>query len=192
MEKLIKNINSYYKKRNKRPVFQLGSSSPLMIISQAPGRKVHETGIPWNDASGKTLRKWMGVSDEEFYNPDFFSIMPMDFCFPGKGANGDLPPDPECAALWHPKILKAMESNPLKLLIGRYAIEHYLASTKKNPLSEIVHDFKKFLPDSFPLPHPSPRNQNWFKQNSWFEENTLPFLKTLVQQKIKNVKNHQT
>lgn len=188
MEKLITDINNYYRKRNQRPVFQLGIQSPLMIISQAPGKKVHDTGIPWNDASGKTLRAWLGVSDEEFYNPDYFSIMPMDFCFPGKGTNGDLPPDIDCAKLWHSQILEAMLSRPLKLLIGRYAIEYYLPSVKKEPLGKTIEDYKMFLPEFFPLPHPSPRNLNWMKQHPWFQQTTLPFLKKIIRENIQNTK----
>lgn len=171
-----------------RPVFQLGTHSPFIIISQAPGKKVHETGIPWNDASGRKLRLWLGVTDQQFYDPEIFSIMPMDFCYPGKGTHGDLPPDPKCAPKWHPKILEAMKSNPLKILIGQYAIDYYLGSQQKKSLAETVRNYKEYLPESFPMPHPSPRNQNWLKMNSWFEKENIPFLQNLISKKINHIK----
>ena len=183
---LIQEIKEFYQKQNKRPVFQLSENSRFIIISQAPGKKVHETGIPWNDASGRKLRTWLGVTDKEFYDKELFSIMPMDFCYPGKGPHGDLPPDPECAAMWHPKILERMKNRPLKILIGTYAIDHYLGANKKSSLVETVRHFRDYLPDYFPTPHPSPRNQNWFKKNAWFESENIPYLKNLIQQQIKH------
>lgn len=185
MEDLILKINDYYHKRNKRPVFQLDARSRFIIISQAPGKKVHETGIPWNDASGKKLRQWLGVSNDQFYNKELFSIMPMDFCYPGKGPHGDLPPDPECAKKWHPEILSRMLNQPLKILIGTYAINHYLADEKKESLAETVRHFKLYMPAYFPTPHPSPRNQNWLKNHPWFESENIPYLQQFIQQKIK-------
>ena len=160
-----------------RPVVQLSCRSKIVIIGQAPGRRVHETGIPWNDASGKTLRSWMGVDEATFYNPEAFSIMPMGFCYPGKAASGDMPPRPECAPLWHPQILENFKNAPLLLLIGQYAQRYYLKKNNKGSLTETVKCYQEYLPRYFPLPHPSPRNQNWVKINPWFMEKTIPDLR---------------
>ncbi len=157
-----------------RPVVQLNSLSKIIIIGQAPGRRVHESGIPWNDASGRKLREWMNVDEVIFYNTDYFSIMPMGFCYPGKGISGDLVPRPECAPLWHPQILEKLNNKPLVLLIGQYAQRYYLKKNFKNSLTETVKSYKEFLPEYFPLPHPSPRNQNWVKTNPWFLDETIP------------------
>ena len=164
-----------------RPVIQLNAYSKIVIISQAPGRRVHETGIPWNDASGKKLKSWMNVSDEIFYNPACLSILPMGFCYPGKAISGDLPPRPECAPLWHPQILKNFKSNPLILLIGQYAQRYYLKKNFKGSLTETVGNYKEYLPTYFPLPHPSPRNQNWVKINPWFMGEVVPELQKRIQ-----------
>lgn len=163
-----------------RPIVQLSSQSRIILIGQAPGRKVHETGIPWNDLSGKKLREWLGVSEAIFYDADIFSIMPMGFCYPGKAASGDLPPRPECAPLWHPRILKHFERPPLLLLIGLYAQNYYLKKDKKSNLTETVKNFRTYLPQYFPLPHPSPRNQYWLKVNPWFMEEAIPVLRGFV------------
>lgn len=163
-----------------RPVVQLSPYSKIIIISQAPGRWVHETGIPWNDASGRKLREWMNVDEATFYDPSFFSIMPIGFCYPGKGISGDLPPRPECAQLWHPQIFKNLKSTPLILLIGQYAQRYYLKKDCKGSLTETVKSYKEFLPQYFPLPHPSPRNQNWVKINPWFMEEAIPELRKRI------------
>lgn len=163
-----------------RPVVQLSTGSKIIIIGQAPGRRVHETGIPWNDASGKRLREWLDIDEATFYNPAFFSIMPMSFCYPGKGDSGDLPPRSECAPLWHSQILKRFKKVPLILLIGQYAQRYYLRGRFKENLTETVRNYKEFLPEYFPLPHPSPRNQNWVKVNPWFTEKVIPDLRKLV------------
>lgn len=163
-----------------RPVVQLSNQSKIIIIGQAPGRRVHETGIPWNDASGKKLRLWMGVDDATFYDPGIFSIMPMGFCYPGKAASGDMPPRPECAPLWHPQILKNIKGSPLLLLIGQYAQRYYLKKNAKANLTETVRAYKEYLPQYFPLPHPSPRNQNWVTINPWFMEKTVPELQERI------------
>lgn len=160
-----------------RPVVQLSSKAKIVIIGQAPGRRVHETGIPWNDASGKKLREWMNVDDAVFYNPDIISIMPMGFCYPGKATSGDMPPRPECAPLWHPQILKHFTSSPLLLLIGQYAQRYYLKKNCKASLTETVRSYQEYLPQYFPLPHPSPRNQNWVTINPWFMKMTIPALR---------------
>lgn len=185
MKSLAKEIKDYYRNRDKRAVFQLSDESRIIIVSQAPGKRVHETGIPWNDASGKTLRDWLGVSEAEFYNKDLFSIMPMDFCYPGKGPHGDLPPDPRAAPKWHPRILEKMKNEPLILLIGSYAINYYLDGRKKRTMVETVRTYKDYLPDYFPMPHPSPRNRGWLKNNPWFENENLPFIKNYISHQIK-------
>lgn len=188
MQQLIEDIHQYYKRKNKRPVFQLGARSPFMIISQAPGKKVHETGIPWNDASGKKLRSWLGVTSEQFYDPELFSIMPMDFCYPGKGKHGDLPPDPDCAPRWHSRILDLMAITPTKLLIGQYAINYYLGKTRKKTIADTVRSYAEYMPAFFPMPHPSPLNQNWLKKNPWFGKENIPFLQELISNKINIIK----
>jgi uracil-DNA glycosylase len=168
-----------------RPVVQLSAASKIIIIGQAPGRRVHETGIPWNDKSGETLRKWLDVSEEIFYDPAYFSLMPMGFCYPGKGTSGDLPPRPECGPLWHSQILKKFKTQPLILLIGQYAQRYYLKTANPSTLTETVRHFREFLPDYFPLPHPSPRNQNWVKINPWFMQEAIPELRKQISRKLK-------
>ena len=171
-----------------RPVVQLSCRSKIVIIGQAPGRRVHETGIPWNDASGKKLRSWMGVNEATFYNPEAFSIMPMGFCYPGKAASGDMPPRPECAPLWHAEILENFRNAPLLLLIGQYAQRYYLRKNNKTSLTETVKCYQEYLPRYFPLPHPSPRNQNWLKINPWFMEKTIPDLQHSIQLALSSTK----
>ena len=160
-----------------RPIVQLSKFSKVIIIGQAPGRVVHQTGIPWNDASGKKLREWMNVDEATFYNPDVFSILPMGFCYPGKGNSGDLAPRPECAPLWHSQFLENLITKPLILLIGQYAQRYYLNRKIEVSLTDTVKKYKLFLPEYFPLPHPSPRNQNWVKINPWFMEEVIPVLR---------------
>jgi len=151
-----------------------------MIIGQAPGKKVHESGIPWDDASGIRLREWLGVSEEEFYNEKIIGLMPMGFCYPGKGKSGDLPPRQECAPTWHNKILKAVGDVRLTILIGQYAQSYYLGNSVKSTLTETVKSFKEYLPGTIVLPHPSPRNNIWLKKNPWFSKNLLPVLRKEV------------
>lgn len=163
-----------------RPVVQLNEFSKIVIISQAPGKRVHESGIPWHDASGKKLRAWLDVPDEVFYNPACFSILPMGFCYPGKAPSGDMPPRKECAPLWHPLVFSYFKSEPLILLIGQYAQRYYLGKRFKGSLTETIKDYREYLPAYFPLPHPSPRNQNWLKINPWFAEDAIPELQKRV------------
>lgn len=163
-----------------RPIVQASESSRIVIIGQAPGRKVHASGVPWDDASGKNLRSWLGVSDETFYNERDIALIPMGFCYPGSGKSGDLPPRPECAPLWHDKLLSECKSVQLTLLIGQYAQKYYLEDKVQSNLTETVKSFQNYLPNYFPLPHPSPRNRIWMKKNPWFEEMILPELKTMV------------
>ncbi|MCB0700437.1 MAG: uracil-DNA glycosylase family protein [Chitinophagales bacterium] len=167
-----------------RPVLQAGTKAKLIIIGQAPGRKVHDSGIPWDDASGNQLRKWLGIDKDLFYNPDVIALVPMGFCYPGKGAGGDLPPRPECAPQWHPSLLKNMKQVQLTLLIGQYAQQHYLKDNIKENLTETVRAHKEYLPKYLPLPHPSPRNRFWLSKNPWFEKEVIPILQDIVKQQV--------
>jgi len=162
------------------PVFTINSEAKVLIIGQAPGTKVHNTGIPWNDQSGKELRRWLGVEPEVFYNPKLFAIVPMGFCYPGSGKNGDLPPRPECAPLWHQPFLSAMPQIKLTLLIGKYAQAYYLKTDIKGNLTDTVASYESYLPLYFPLVHPSPRNKVWHKKNPWFEEKVVPELQKTI------------
>ncbi|MEZ4778041.1 MAG: uracil-DNA glycosylase family protein [Flavobacteriaceae bacterium] len=164
-----------------RPVFSIAEDSKICIIGQAPGTKVHESGIPWDDASGRLLRSWLGVTEDEFYNPSNFALVPMGFCYPGKGKSGDLPPRPECASTWHETIFKQLKSIRLFILIGTYAQSYYLKEKSKANLTETVRNFKMYQTLYFPLPHPSPRNRFWVFKNEWFEKDVLPDLKKQVQ-----------
>ncbi len=193
MDKLLKKIRrcevcKEHLPLGPRPVVQLSLFSKVVIIGQAPGRKVHETGIPWNDASGNKLREWMNVDEDTFYNSDIFSILPMAFCYPGKGISGDLAPRPECAPLWHPEVFKYFRKKPLILLIGQYAQRYYLKKSFKGSLTETVRNYAEYLPAYFPLPHPSPRNQNWVKINPWFMDDVIPGLREKVKKIISSTK----
>lgn len=163
-----------------RPVLQAGQRARILIIGQAPGLKVQQSGIPWDDRSGDELRRWLGVSREEFYNPEIFALVPMGFCFPGTGKSGDLPPRPECAPHWHHKLLQQLPDIRLTLLIGRYAQQYYLREHFRSTLTENVRHFRDFLPRFLPLVHPSPRNILWQKRNPWFEAEVLPELQRIV------------
>ncbi|MCB0520179.1 MAG: uracil-DNA glycosylase family protein [Lewinellaceae bacterium] len=170
-------ICAQYLPHGVNPVFTVHPKAKILIIGQAPGWKVHETGIPWDDASGKRLRHWLGVDDATFYNPEIFALLPMGFCYPGTGKSGDLPPRPECAPLWHDVLIKLMIDIQLTLLFGQYSQERYLKEKRGKTLTETVRNWKEYLPAYLPLPHPSPRNQIWEKRNPWFGEEVLPFLK---------------
>ncbi|WP_436516536.1 uracil-DNA glycosylase family protein [Ekhidna sp. To15] len=163
-----------------RPIVSISATAKLLIIGQAPGRKVHESGIPWDDASGRNLRDWLDMSDDVFYDPSKVALVPMGFCYPGKGKSGDLPPRPECAPLWHKKVLDECRSVQLTLLVGQYAQNHYLNVGAQQKLTENVKSFRKYLPEYLPLPHPSPRNRIWMKKNDWFEKDLLPELKHCI------------
>lgn len=155
------------------PILRAGSTARILIIGQAPGTRVHQTGIPWNDPSGNRLREWMQIDYDRFYDEREIAIIPMGFCYPGKGKSGDLPPRPECAAEWHNRLLAEMPAIRLTILIGKYAQNHYLDS-QRNTLTETVQGWQNYLPDYFPLPHPSPRNNRWLRNNPWFEDEVLP------------------
>ena len=159
------------------PVFQFGVGARVVIIGQAPGKKVHETGVPWDDASGKRLKQWLGVGEQTFYDPNKLALVPMGFCYPGKGKSGDLPPRHECAPRWHDMILARLEHVRLKILIGQYAQQYYLTDRVKGTLTETVRAYAEYLPAEIPLPHPSPRNNIWLSKNPWFEKELLPVLR---------------
>jgi len=163
-----------------RPILQAGAGAKIVIIGQAPGLKVQQSGKPWDDASGKKLRNWLGVDDETFYNPKMIALVPMGFCYPGKGTSGDLPPRPECAPQWHTLLLSSMKKAELIILIGQYSQNYYLGDKAGENLTETVKSFKKFLPEYFVLPHPSPRNRFWLVKNKWFEKETIPVLQKKV------------
>ena len=163
-----------------RPIVQFSSKSKLLSTAQSPVQKAHDTGIPVNDLSGENLRTWLGVSREQFYNPELFAIMPMGFCFPGKGKSGDLPPRKECAPQWHNKIMEQMKNLELIILVGKYAQEYYLKDNPYKNLTETVISYQEFLPKYFPLVHPSPLNFRWHGKNKWFLESITPELKKMV------------
>ncbi len=163
-----------------RPVFRVGHGARIVIIGQAPGAKVHESGVPWQDESGDHLREWLNVDRATFDDPDAFALLPMGFCFPGRRKGGDLPPRPECAPAWHERLLTAMPELKLTLLIGQYAQARYLPEAGKRSLTETVRAFERYLPDRLPLPHPSWRSKLWMKRNRWFEQELLPVLRDRV------------
>ena len=182
MEKLLRQIRNCkecenHLKEGVNPIIAASLNSKIIIIGQAPGRIVHNTSIPWNDKSGDNLRNWLDIDKLTFYNADIIALMPMGFCYPGTGKTGDLPPRPECAPLWHEKILTLMSNAKLIILIGQYAQNYYLNKKAKGTLTETVHHFKDYLPKYFPLPHPSPRNNIWQAKNEWFGQEVLPELK---------------
>lgn len=166
-----------------RPVVQISASARIMIIGQAPGLKVHETGTPWNDPSGVRLRQWLNLTAEEFYDANQVAIMSMGFCYPGRGKSGDLPPRPECAPQWHEPLLDLLPNIKLTLLIGQYAQKYYLKDQHKT-LTERVKHWPEFPDGMFALPHPSPRNQAWLKHNPWFEQEAIPELQHRVKQAL--------
>lgn len=162
-----------------RPVLRAGAGARLLVVGQAPGTRVHETGIPWNDPSGDRLREWLELDRETFYDSERIAIVPMGLCYPGRGRGGDLPPRPECAPAWHPRLLAALPRVRLTLLIGRYAQAWYLGSGRES-LTDTVRRYRDFLPRFFPLPHPSPRNRLWLRQRPWFEQQVVPALRREV------------
>jgi uracil-DNA glycosylase len=163
-----------------RPVLAASEHSRILIIGQAPGARVHASGVPWSDASGARLRTWLGVDDATFYDDTKFALVPMGFCFPGRGASGDLPPRPECAARWHGDLLAQMRSVRFTVLIGQYALRFGLGNAPGTTLTETLLRWRNFSPKVIPLPHPSPRNIAWFKRNPWFEAEVLPTLRERV------------
>lgn len=164
-----------------RPILQYSTNAKIVIIGQAPGIKAHQTQKPWNDASGKRLRDWLMLDENMFYNRDLLSIVPMGFCYPGKGKSGDLPPRPECAKKWHSLLLT--DSRPkLHLLIGKYAQDYYLKD--KRTLTDRLKNWVDYQPRYIVLPHPSPRNNIWLKKQPWFEQEVLPAMQHVIRQKL--------
>lgn len=188
IEKITKKIieddnNLKYTKNGINPIFTAYKESKILIIGQAPGLKTQEQGIPFKDKSGERLREWLGVDSDFFYNSKLISVLPLDFYYPGKGKNGDLPPRLECADKWHKLLISNMPNIELIILIGFYAQKYYLGNKVKKNLTETVKNYKIYLPKYIPLVHPSPLNFRWFNRNPWFEEN-ISFLKQRVKEII--------
>ncbi|MCE2510908.1 MAG: uracil-DNA glycosylase family protein [Alphaproteobacteria bacterium] len=163
-----------------KPVLRASVTARILIIGQAPGTRVHESGIPWNDASGDKLREWLDLDRDTFYDESRIAIVPMGFCYPGKGAGGDLPPRPECAPKWHDVLLQKMPKIELTLLFGRYAHTRYLGDGARPTVTEAVRAWREFAPHAYPLPHPSPRNRRWLRNNPWFEKEVVPVVRAGV------------
>lgn len=191
MDKIFKEImddeeNKTYTDKGIEPLYAAPKKAKIVIVGQAPGIIAQETKIYWNDRSGIRLREWLDVDNDTFYNSGLFGIIPMDFYYPGKGKSGDLPPRNGFADKWHQKILKTMPNVELIILVGQYAQKHYLGKESKKTLTETVRSFEEYLPNYFPLVHPSPRNQIWIKKNSWFQDQVIPTLQKRVAEILKN------
>jgi uracil-DNA glycosylase len=167
-----------------RPVFRVGRTARLLIVGQAPGRRVHETGLPWNDPSGDVLREWLGLEREAFYDTARIAIVPAGLCYPGTVAGADLPPCRRCAPLWQPRFRAALPRIRLTLLVGGYAQAYWLGARRKPSLGETVRAWRDYLPEYLPLPHPSWRNRNWLRSNPWFERRVIPELRRRVKECI--------
>jgi uracil-DNA glycosylase len=165
-----------------RPVIQVNVNARILIAGQAPGRRVHASGIPFDDPSGERLRGWMGVTPEQFYNPQLFAIVPMGFCYPGTGKSGDLPPRLECVATWREKLLQQLPNIQTTLVIGKYAHDYHFGKNNHS-VTTLVADWHSHWPSQIPLPHPSPRNNRWLKMNPWFETKLVP----LIQARTKEI-----
>ena len=162
------------------PLYTIGPKSKIIIIGQAPGIKAQESGIAWNDLSGDRLREWLGVSKAQFYDTDLFALIPMDFYYPGKGKSGDLPPRKTFSQKWHPKLKSQLKDLRLIILVGSYAQKYYLKNSFKQNLTETVKSFNEYLPEYFPIVHPSPLNIRWQSKNPWFKDEVIPILKAEV------------
>ncbi len=162
-----------------RPIVQVGSEARVVIIGQAPGRRVHESGVPWDDPSGERLRQWLDLTPDQFYDPGIVALLPMGFCYPGSTSSGDKPPRPECAPLWHEPLLDALPTDRLEIIIGAHAQKRYI-DDRKPTLTETVANWREYLPLQAVLPHPSPRNRHWLTKNPWFEADTLPAVQRRV------------
>ena len=167
-----------------RPVVQFSSKSRLIIIGQAPGARVHASGVPWQDDSGDRLREWTGLTADEFYDPAKVALVPMGFCYPGSAKSGDLPPRHECAPLWHDRTFATLKRRRLTLLVGSYAQARYLTRSKRQTLTSAVMEFRSHGPEFFPLPHPSWRSGIWMKRNPWFEADVLPALRPAIRKAL--------
>lgn len=177
--------NIEYKKRNIPPILQVSKSAKILIIGQAPGKKVEETLIPFNDKSGETLISWMGIDKDIFYS-NKIAILPMDFYYPGKGKTGDLPPRKFIAEEYHKPILDELDNIELTILVGKYSMDYYLKGRKKKNLTETVRCFDEYLPEYFPIVHPSPLNFRWQAKNPWFLKDVVPVLKKNVCEILEN------
>jgi len=158
------------------PVLRAGGSARILIVGQAPGTRVHHTGIPWNDPSGDRLRDWLQMDRDGFYDESRIAIVPMAFCYPGRGKSGDLPPPPLCSETWHERLLERMPHIEATLLVGKYAQDYYLGAGTET-LAERVRRWREFAPRYWPMPHPSPRNRLWLRRNAWFEDEVVPALR---------------
>ncbi len=163
-----------------KPVLQVDARARILIAGQAPGRKVHDSGVPFDDASGERLRQWMGVGRELFYDAGLVAILPMGFCYPGTGSSGDLPPRPECAPQWRRQLLDALPNIELTMVIGRYAQEWHLPNAPTSTVTDTVKAWRTLCPAIMPLPHPSPRNNVWLKANPWFIAEAVPVLQARI------------
>lgn len=163
-----------------RPILQLDPRARILIAGQAPGKRAHESGTPFDDPSGDRLRDWMGITRETFYDATKIAILPMGFCYPGTGESGDLPPRPECAEAWRRKLLAQLPNLDLTLIIGQYALNWHVPEARSQTLTETVKNWRTHWPQILPLPHPSPRNNRWLKTNPWFEEEILPRLRARI------------
>ena len=163
-----------------RPVLRVGPRARVVVVGQAPGARVHESGVPWQDDSGDHLLEWLQIDRATFEDTSLFAVLPMGFCFPGRKAGGDLPPRPECAPLWHGPIFAELDDVELVLLVGQYAHAGYLGGRQRSSLTETVRAFETYLPDLFPLPHPSWRSKLWMAKNPWFASDVLPALRARV------------
>jgi len=167
-----------------RPVLRADAHARVLIVGQAPGTRVHATGIPWNDPSGDRLRAWLQLDRDTFYDERKFAIIPAGLCYPGRGRSGDLPPRPECAPKWHPPLRALLPRIELTLLVGQYAQAYYLGARRRQTLTETVHAWREYAPEFLPLPHPSPRNTRWLQVNPWFAADVLPHLQARVRELI--------
>ncbi len=163
-----------------RPIVQASSSARLLMVSQAPGLRVHQTGIPWNDASGDRLREWLGLSREAFYDANVIALLPMGFCYPGRAQSGDAPPRKECFPLWHSRVHSQLTDIRTTLIVGNYAQNEYLKGRQKSNMTKTIRAWSEYLPSYLPLPHPSPRNNIWLHRNPWFLEEAIPEIRRKV------------
>ena len=168
-------------------MFRVGAAARLLVVGQAPGRRVHESGIPWNDPSGDVLRGWLAMDRETFYDTSRIAIVPVGLCYPGTVEGADLPPMPQCAPLWQPKFRAALPRIELTLLVGSYAQRYYLGAKRKQSLTQTVHAYRDYQAEFFPLPHPSWRNQGWLKANPWFSTDVIPALRRRVRRALRSV-----
>ena len=163
-----------------RPILSASASARILIAGQAPGRRVHQSGVPWDDPSGERLRDWLGLDRSDFYDRNLVALVPMGFCYPGSTGTGDRPPRPECRALWHPRLLPHLRQVRLRVVIGQYAHAYYLGEAARESLTDTVAAWRDFAPHTFPLPHPSPRNGIWLRRNPWFEKQVVPALRPAI------------